>query len=123
MNETAAESGRFPNRNRMWSVRNEQVKRVRGTSMETKEKAARMRRKQKRLVQVIRSQLIPSIWLGFRHVYQDYDAEPQIEVAHGAFTDDGMNQLRGDGVIEFDEFGILYIDSHQLQNYDCPPLL
>ena len=99
MNETAAESGRFPNRRRMWSVRNEQVKRVRGTSMETKEKVARMRRKQKRLVQVIRSQLIPSIWLGFRHVYQDYDAEPQIEVAHGAFTDDGMNQLRGDGVI------------------------
>ena len=62
MNETAAESGRFPNRNRMWSVRNEQVKRVRGTSMEKKEKAARMRRKQKRLVQVIRSQLIPPIW-------------------------------------------------------------
>lgn len=62
MNETAAESGRFPNRNRMWSVRNEQVKRVRGTSLETKEKAARMRRKQKRLVQVIRSQLIPPIW-------------------------------------------------------------
>ena len=30
MNETAAESGRFPNRNRMGSVRNEQVKRVRG---------------------------------------------------------------------------------------------
>ena len=91
--------------------------------METKEKVARMRRKQKRLVQVIRSQLIPSIWLGFRHVYQDYDAEPQIEVAHGTFTDDGMNQLREDGFIDIKEFGILHINSHQLQNYDCPALL
>ena len=62
MNETAVESGRFPNRRRMCSVRNEQVERVRGISMETEEKTARMRRKQKKLVRVIRSQLIPPIW-------------------------------------------------------------
>ena len=103
MNETAAESGRFPNRNRMWSVRNEQVKRVRGTSMETKEKAARMRRKQKRLVQVIRSQLIPPIWdfaMFIRTMMQNLKSKWRM--AHGAFNDDddGMNQLWEDGVGE-----------------------
>ena len=77
-----------------------------------------MRRKQKSLVQVMRSQLIPS-YLGFHPVYQDHDAEPQIEVEHGAFTDDGMNQLREDGVLEFYEFRMLHINSHQIQNYDC----
>ena len=66
------------------------------------------------MVQVIRSQLIPS-YLGFHPVYQDHDAEPQIEVEHGAFTADGMNQLREDGFIDIKEFGILHINSHQIQ--------
>ena len=29
-----------------------------------------------------------------------------------------MNQLREDGVLEFYEFGIPYINSHHIQNYD-----
>ena len=65
INETAADSGRFPNRKRMWRAWNEQVLlkrvRVRGTSMETNEKTDKTRIKEKRLVQVpviMRSKLI-----------------------------------------------------------------
>ena len=59
MNETAAKSGRLPNRRRMWSERVLKMVRVRGTSMEMKEKANKMRTKVKRLLQVITYQLTP----------------------------------------------------------------
>ena len=54
INETAADSGWFPNRRRMWKAWNEQVLlkrvRVRGTSMETNEKTDKTRIKEKRFV-------------------------------------------------------------------------
>ena len=59
MNETVAKSGRLPNRRQMWSEQVLKMVRVRGTSMETKEKANKTRIKVKRLLQVITSQLTP----------------------------------------------------------------
>ena len=59
MNETTAKSGRLQNRRRMWSGRVMKMVRVRGTSMETKEKANKTRTKVKRFLQVITSQLTP----------------------------------------------------------------
>ena len=50
MNASAVSSERLPNRRRMWNVWNESVKRVKETSMETKEKTAKTRIKEKRLV-------------------------------------------------------------------------
>ena len=65
MNETATKSGRLPNHRRMWSERVLKMVRVRGTSMEMKEKVDKTRKNVKRLLQVITSQLShppPPIW-------------------------------------------------------------
>ena len=66
MNEIAAKSMRLPNHRRMSSERVLKMVRVRGTAMETKEKANKTRTKVKRLLQVITSQLTlppsPPIW-------------------------------------------------------------
>ena len=59
MNETTAKSGQLPNSRRMSSKRVRKMVRVGGTSMETKEKAVKMRKKVKRLLQVITSQHTP----------------------------------------------------------------
>ena len=59
MNETTAKSVGLPNRRQMRSERVLKMVIVRGTSMETKEKANKMRTKVKRLLQVITSQLTP----------------------------------------------------------------
>ena len=59
MNESTAKSGQLRNRRRMSSKRVRKMVRVGGTSMETKEKAVKKRKKVKRFIQVITSQLTP----------------------------------------------------------------
>ena len=59
VNETTAKSGRLPNCRRIWSEQVLKMVRVRGTSMETKEKVDITRTSVKRLLQVITSKLTP----------------------------------------------------------------
>ena len=59
MNETAVKNGRLPNCRRMWSEQVLKTVRVRGTSIETKEKVDKTRTNVKRLLQGISSQLTP----------------------------------------------------------------